>query len=333
MKRLIISNPEQTGELDPEALYKKKVEYRKLDIERRLKGPKSYTEQDIKKVMSHEADVFKWNKEDLKRADKLNKDTAILVAAHASTRVWLKACLEACKKTGYFVVLTYDNPFHKVKENARAFPVPNVMSLADSVIIKHKTFLHSVAVCHYWNMIYGLSIIKGLGFKNTFALNGDCVMEKPENFQQILGMLGDGDLLPCQYEPSRRYVGTMGWLGKTDMMLDFFHTHRKTLHMYSRTTEGHLWFYALENNLKIVVPENPPEYYRVVSPGTWYNVLGFRHIHAEHKVHRIRKLPPPDKKFYDLEPKEYYSRGEWALLQKYWETKDEEHLKQWWGIN
>jgi len=333
MERLIISNPEQTGKLEPEILYRKKVKGREMDIKRRAKAGVPYTEADVKKVMTHEKKVFEWNKEDLKRAEKLNKDVAILVPAHASTRVWLKACLEACKKTGYFIVLAYDNPFHKVKENARAFPVPSTMALADSVIIKHKTFLHSVGVCHFWNMIYGLSIIKSLGFKYTYALNGDCVMETPENFPQIIEMLGDGDIFPNHYEESRRYAGTMGWIGKTDLMLDFFQQYRKELHMYSRTTEGRLWFYIKDNNLKVIKPENPPEYYRVVSPGTWYNILGFRHIHAEHKVHRQRKLPPPDKKFYDLNPPEYHRGGEWAMLQKYWETKDEGFLKQWWGVN
>ena len=49
--RLIVSNPEQTGPLDPESLHDKKVKYRQLDIDRRIGTNKEYTEFQVKKVM------------------------------------------------------------------------------------------------------------------------------------------------------------------------------------------------------------------------------------------------------------------------------------------
>lgn len=332
MKRLIVSNPEQTGKLNPDFLYQDRMEMRLKDIQRRKGTPGEYTKQQEQKMYIHEKNMKGWNMTDLKRVEKLNKNLAIIVGTHSGHAPWLRACLEACQKTGYFVLLAYDNPFWKAKDMARILPAPSTLALADAIVFKHRSYLHSVGVAHFWNNIYGLSLIKALGFKYIYALNGDCVMEKPENLDQLINMLGNGDIFPNQYEPERRYIGTMGYVSKTDIMLELFHIHRRELHMYSRTTEGRLWYYVKENNLKVVPPkENHVHNYRLCGTGTWYETVGFRHIHAEHKVTRRDKLPPPEQKFYDL-PDPYYSGGEWALLKQYWKTKSQEDLNKWWGV-
>ena len=312
--RIVVKHPDLSGPLNPQTLYDERIKMRKM-----------YT---------HEKNMKGWNMKDQERVEKLNKNMAILVGTHSGHNPWLKACLESCKKTGYFIILAFDTPFWKAKEMSRVLPPSSTLALADAIVFKHQTYLRSVGVAHFWNMIYGLSVVKSWGFEYTYSINGDCVMDKAENFPQIVELFGDGDIFPNQYEPERRYIGTMAWVGKTNMMLDMFHEYRKELHMYSRTTEGRLWHYVLKNKTKVVAPEENHEHnYRLDGSGTWWKILGFRHIHAEHKVRRWEKMTPPEEKYYDLVPEIYYSKGEWLMLKNYWKTKDEKYLKQWWGVS
>jgi len=332
MKKYFMKNFDGIGEFDPHAMYEERKKNLKIKIERWKEGNKvEVTPALIKKVNLHEQNVFDWTVADMKQVDKLNKKVAIILPTHLGHRFWIKACLESCKKTEHFIMLVYDNPFWKVKENSRAFPSSQVMALADSVVIKHRTYRGAVGICHYWNMIYGLKVLKGLGFTHAFAMNGDCVLEKPENFEKIIEMLGDNDLFPCQYHPEQRYCGTMGWIGKVDLMLDFFLKYLEELFVYSRTTEGRLGYYVVENNVKLTIPENSERNFKLPSGGTWYDLLGFRHIHAEHKVRRWEKLEPVERKYYDFGPEGSPLSGEYKLLMDYWENGNKESLKAWWG--
>jgi len=294
-KRLKIVGHDGVGEFDPAACYHDRIDIQKAKVDRLLDAGQI---DDVKarKVFNHEKNVYEWNLKDMEMVEKLNKDLAIIIPYHLGQRPWLKACLDSCKETGYFILLVYDNPFWKTKDMDKAF-MPEVMSLADEVVIKHRTYQRAVGVCHYWNMIYGLTLLDELGFSLAFNINGDCIMEKPEGFEELIGMLNSGDLFPNQYVEEQRYCGTMGWIGKVKMMLDFFHTYRKESFMYSRTTEGRLWYYAKEKGLKIIRPVNCEHNYKLPSPGTWYDLVGFRHLHAEHKVRPLHGLPPVEAKY------------------------------------
>ena len=332
MKKYFIKDGDK--EFDPEVMYKQRLERLETKIANWKQGGKiDMSPAVIEKLVSHEQQILEWNIADMKQVDKLNKKVAIIIPTHLGHKFWLKPCLESCKKTGYFIMVVYDNPFWKVKENSRAFPSSKVMALADSVVIKHRTYRRAVGICHYWNMIYGLKVLKGLGFTHVFSMNGDCIIEKPENFETIIEMLGDKDLFPNQHIPEQRYCGTMGWVGKVGVMLDFFLRYLEEAYMYSRTTEGRLWHYVQEKKLRLEIPVNCEQNYRLPSPGTWYDVLGFRHLHAEHKVRKRDKLPPLEKKYYDFSaPNDIFlNAGEYGLLNKYWETGDEKFVKQWWG--
>jgi len=264
----------------------------------------------------------------------IKKSLAIIVPSHMGHKFWLKGCLESCRKLGYPIYLVYDNPFWKTRDLWRAFPPNATMAMADVVLIRHRVFSTGVGVCHFWNMIYGLTVLKEAGFKYAFNINGDCVLEKPEGFEAIIEMLGDKDLFPCQwYEKSQRYCGTMGWLGKVDLMLDFFYTYCKEAHMYSRTTEGRLWHYINDNNVSVAAPVNCENNFKLPAPGTWFDLLGFRHIHAEHKVRRWKKMEPVEEKYYDFLPPNdiFKDKGEYRLLNKYWQSRSQEDLEAWWN--
>jgi len=260
----------------------------------------------------------------------MKDNLAIIVPTHVGHRLWIRSCLESVKKLGYPIYIAYDNSFWKTKDIWRALPPNRVIALADVVVIRHMTHMRAVGICHFWNMIYGLTAIKEAGFKYVFNINGDCVLEKPEGFDEIINMLGNKKLFPLQWKHG--YSGTMGWLGELELMLDFFYTYLEEAFMYSRTTEGRLWYYVKENDIDIVEPVNSPEYHKIPSPGTWYDIVGFRHIHAEHKVRRWKRMEPVEEKYYDFDPPNdiFKNKGEYALLSKYWETREKQYLEAWW---
>ena len=75
------------------------------------------------------------------------------------------------------------------------------------------------------------------------------------------------------------------------------------------------------------VPVNPVNT-QVSSPGgTWYDILGFRHIHGEWNNAYRRKKVPPDPKYID----DRYMTRKVQLAKKYYETKDEKYLQKWWS--
>lgn len=297
-KILEIKNREGTGGFCPKELYAWRMARKEVQIKKWTEQGK-LTPERLKKVRSREEEIYNWTIQDAQQVEKLNKGIAIIVPSHVGHIPWLRACLESCKETGFFILLAYDNPFWRVK-NYDKFLLPSVMGIADSVIIKQRTFQVGVGPCHLWNMVYGLTLLKEMKFPLVFSINGDCVMERPDGIHKIIEMLGDADLFPCHYEENRPYSGTMGWIGKTDIMLDFFHTYRKEAYMYSRTTEGRLWYYIKEKKLNIVKPVNCPEFFKIPSPGTWYDILGFRHIHAEWKVRPTLGMKPVEEKYMDF---------------------------------
>ncbi len=78
--------------------------------------------------------------------------------------------------------------------------------------------------------------------------------------------------------------------------------------------------------MKIIKVPNNPLSTQVHKPGgTWYDILGFRHIHGEwNYAHRYKDIPPPAE-YID----ETFWHGKRELVKKYYETKDKKFLDQW----
>jgi len=117
--------------------------------------------------------------------------------------------------------------------------------------------------------------------------------------------------------------------------MDHFQEGFIPLEAYERTAqeygncEGRMGRAILDLGLKISEVENPKNtQLHEKGYGTWYDVLGFRHIHAEYgfayKYHTI----PPEIEYFD---KKYFRAGEYELIEKYWKTKDKKYLEEWWA--
>ena len=289
---------------------------------------------DSYKKYANEAQVQEARNKETSMVEKLNDSIAVFVPTHKGHLPWLRACLESCRKLGYFILLGYDNPFWRSKTLDNILPPPDVLSLADSVVFKHRSYHPSVGIPHLWNMVYGLKLLKGFGFKYVYNINGDCIMEKPEGFPEILEMLGNNDIISNHWEPERRYAGTMGFVSKIDLAEKVFVKYAEDMHMGLGTTEGRLAKYILENDVKITPVKSPVhDRYKLPWPeGDWYRILGFRHLHAEHKVRQANHLEPVEAEYMELGPNNsYVGKFYMDTVYKYQQTGDKQFLEKWWN--
>ena len=60
-------------------------------------------------------------------------------------------------------------------------------------------------------MLYGLKLLKGWGFTYVLSINGDCLLEKPENVGIIFDMLDGYDLHALSWEPGSRSSAPPTW--------------------------------------------------------------------------------------------------------------------------
>jgi hypothetical protein len=273
-------------------------------------------------------------------ANLLKKKIGIIVPTHYYQAKWLKACLSSLKKLGYFILVAYDNPYYspKLKHNER-LPTPETMMMADLFLMKHKTWGSGVGIPHAWNMFYGLKMLKSLGFTHVFNLNGDCILEKPENFPKIVEMLGNNDIISCEFIPGKKYLGTMAWMSKLDVALEVWNKYIETLYHFNiGNAEARMGRHYIDKKYKIIPVDNPYEAHFKPFPketptdkATFRTILGLRHLHAEHKVRRDFKMEPVPGKYCEQGPYQaFLSVFERNTIARYWATGERRYLERWW---
>jgi hypothetical protein len=314
--------------------YNWRLKWLEETISKRLKGGEVFQEQQYERWYNEEELSYQNSLKDLEKIKKLQKDIAIIVPTHFYQSVWLKSCLESCQKTGYFTLMAYDNPFYDKNQLVQTrLPSISSLMLADEILIKHKTWSSGVAIPHFWNMWYGLRMLKSLGFKYVFNINGDCIMEKPEGIEEIIKILGENDIISCEYHKNS-YIGTMSWLAKMDAAVQIWDLNLERAYEFNLgNAEGRFAIFAKALGHKVVDVENPEDHHFKPpgTKGTWRHILGFRHFHAEHKVRRWAKMEPIEKQYFDLSQNyQYLNQHERNTLVKYWETNDKKYLELWW---
>ena len=301
----------------------------------RVNKRKIPTEQ-YQRWFDEEEKVYQNNLRDYEKIKKLYKEVAIIVPTHFYHSVWLRACLESCQKTGYFTLLSYDNPlFDKKQQIQNRMPSVPTLMLADEILMKPKTWGSGVGIPHSWNMLLGLNMLHSLGFKYVFNINGDCVMEKPEGVHELLKMVKkqDADIIACEYHKDK-YLGTMAWLSKLDIAVKMWENNFRRMYQQNfGNAEARMGIFSKQMKLKVIPVENPEDHHFKPpgTKGTFRKILGIRHLHAEHKVRRTLKMEAVEKKFFEFGPNNLFLNGhERNTLLKYWNTNDKKYLKAWW---
>jgi len=336
-KKVFVRNWDGNGEFDPCSLYNWRLGWLETRVAQHHKSGTIFPDDQYQRWWDEEEKVYQSNKLSMQKVEKMNGKVGIIVPACSNHLKFLKACLESCSATGYYILVAYDNPFFdKNHKTELRMPSAETFMLADTFLMKHKTWGGGVGIPHAWNMFYGLKLLHSLGFEYLFNLNGDCILEKPENFPKLIEMLGDADIIACEYIPEKKYCGTMAWLCKMEMALSVWTLYiEKLYHFNIGNAERRMGEWLFENKAKVVPVVNPTEAH-FKPPGsqdaTFRTLLGLRHLHAEHKVRKTLKMEPIERKYFDFGPNNIFMSGyDQQTLMKYWETGDRKFLEQWWG--
>jgi len=275
----------------------------------------------------------------------INKKVGILLTCSSYSRPYLKGSLESHKKLGFWTVLSYDNfidPYNGEEsiDYNNWLPPKDVMINVDTFLMTHHQTWGGVSYPFVWQLKLASGILAN--FEYVLCVNGDCVLEKPEGFPKLLELLGDADIMSSGPALPRE-IGTAGLLMKSSAFIkiaDHMIQHMVPFENYEKSTqafgntEGRLAVAVRDLGLKQVIvepgscPSHPVcEQFHSPGKGTWYEVVGFRHIHGEHNYAYRYKGIPPEIKYLDGR----YLGDEYSRIKEYWETKDIKIIQDWWA--
>lgn len=276
--------------------------------------------------------------------------TAIIVTSWMGQLKWLKAVLAQYRQVpGAFVILAYDNPFYawakKDMTMLRCMPNPEHYCLANAVVHKHITYDSDKRNGWFWDVIYAKGIINSFpNLKHVYVTNGDCIIEKPEGFKDVIELLGDADLISGQHTPNG-VIHTATMLFKREAffkVFDYMYELMRVPVVGSRSPEGMVIEAVAKLGIKVkVAPKQPLDpkdgtvdcYACHGQESTWRELLGFRNLFAEQETSwNIGREPLPAKYIDGFGDWIYFGGEERETICKYWETGDRRYLMQWWDI-
>jgi hypothetical protein len=334
LKRIVVESAKSEEPFSACEEYNRRLDRMETNISkfiRSKRGENMNTEHQINKWYGEARHVYTNNSRDEVTYNKLADDLCVIVPTHRHQRPWLKACLQGVNKLGYFTILAYDNPYKPslVKMPTDQIIPPNdIMAMVDYVSIKPKTFHSGVTIPHLWNMLFAVNQAYVLGYDYIFCINGDFIMEKPENFGTLREMMGDSDIYPLAWNPNKPSCGTAAFIAKTEPQVSFWREFARTMMKPFGNAEARMGRYYKDNGLKVHHDNPGPLAHQMPQKkSTWYTTIGLRHLHAEHKIRRWERKEPVEEKYFD---KRFFKPGESPTLGNYWKTKDEKYLKAWW---
>ena len=279
-------------------------------------------------------------------------DTCFVLTSYWKHLRWLKASLLSYRLTGKFVICAYDNPFKpwdisKPEIDMKLFvPRRDHFQLAHSFVFKHITYGDDKRFGSYWDMKYAQGIMSLFDFKYVFLGTTDCVFDKPDGVNEVIEILGDGDLMSVSSAGNSIHSNSVIFKKVAfDKVMEYMDIHFKTpiIGYGCKNTDVMLSEAVKCFNLKEVkAPEQPiypkdgsvDHYCCYGQPSTWKNVLGFHNLFAEWITAAEESLEPPDKMYVDnFDNYCYFDSGDKEIICKYYETGDRRYLYRWWDMN
>lgn len=272
-------------------------------------------------------------------AKKALKPIGVLLTSHQANRPFLKASVESHAKLGYWITLAYDSyvdPTWEVIDHNQFMPAKDILDKVNLFFIPTYQTWGGPLYPYFWLLKWGVQAMSN--FEYIYCANADFVLEKPEGFVDLFNLLGDADIMtsgPDRDDPPS--ANTAGFIAKTKSLIEIvkhLEAHLVPWENYEKHTqrignmEGRLGWAIKDLGLK-QVRVNPPleDMFRQPGNGTWYDLLGFRHIHAElNYAYRNKKIPPP-LKYLD---ERYLGAHDFNHIKQYEETGDLKVLENWW---
>ena len=277
-------------------------------------------------------------------------DTAIIVTSWCGQLRWLKAALESYRRSGAYVILSYDILFNVWDGDLEAdnkfftmLPRPLHHLLAHSVVFKHKTYDADKRTGWFWDVKYAQGIINMFpNIKYVYCTNGDCIIEKPDGFPKLIEILGDGDLMSGQTQNGLIHTADVLYKKEAfNKIVDYMTDRCKVTVIGGQSPE--MLLRDAVNVLKLketVAPKQPIDARDGVSvdfygtqnaDSTWKEVLGFRNLYGEHEYRENNALEPLPKEYADsFHNWLYYPSHERETICKYYETGDRRYIYQHW---
>jgi len=258
-------------------------------------------------------------------ATKIFKNVAILINSYPGHRAYLKACVDSHSKLGYFIALAYDRG---------DLPDKEILDKIDLILLPHTQSWGDVNYPYFWQVKWGASVLQQ--FDYIYVTEGDWIIEKPEGFDKLLSLIGDGDIMTVgpdndiEISSGAFIVKSKAFLQLVQYMQDHFIPFEKyEQYPHMGGAESRMRAGIKELGLKMVsVSEFPtPDCYYDLK-GTWYDLVGLRHIQGEIDYAYKNRLVPPNVSYID--GKYLLSVYNYQLVKAYWDTGDIKILEEWW---
>lgn len=266
----------------------------------------------------------------------------VLLTSHQANRPFLKASVETHSKLGYWITLAYDNyvdPTWETVDHNNFMPGKDTLDKVNCFITGTYQTWGGPLFPYFWLLKLGVQSMSH--FEYIYCANGDFVLEKPEGFKELFDLMGDADIMtsgPDRDDPPA--ANTAGFIAKTKSLIEIvkhLEAHLVPWENYEKHTqrvgnmEGRLGWAIKDLGLKQVRVTPPQEdMLRIPGHGTWFEKIGFRHIHAElNFAYRNRKTPPP-LKYLD---ERFLGNHDLEHLRRYEETNDLSVLDGWWPLS
>lgn len=283
-----------------------------------------------------------------------NTDVCFILTSYWKHLRFLKASLLSYRQTGKFVIVGYDNPFkpwdvaNDIEMN-RLMPRREHYQLAHSIIIKHITYDSDKRFGSFWDMKYAQGIANLFNFKYVWLGTTDCVFDKPEGVDEMISILGDGDLMAVSSSSTPHNTGSVhsnSVLFKREAfnkVVDYMYLHFETplIGYGCKNLDKLLAEAIIANKLKeTIAPKQPiyplddtiDHYCCYGQTSTWQEVMGFHNLFAEYITASEERLEPPNKKYIDDYKDYLYFDDSNTTIVEYYRTGDRRYLYQWWDM-
>jgi hypothetical protein len=225
------------------------------------------------------------------------KKVGILLTSHPNNRGFLYGSIATHKQMGFWTTVIYDNYWDPKREEISfddMMPDRETFDMADNFIISKQQDWGGVIFPYFWMLKFGIQFMSM--FDYIYHANGDCIVEHPENLPVLINMMGDADIFFVGWDDAtaRPMANTTGFIAKKEAalaMMQHVQDHFIPFEVYEKYSaklgSGEVRFAnaVLELGLKnFKAPKNPVDLQLSTPGGTWYDTIGFRHIHGEYKT-------------------------------------------------
>ena len=275
-------------------------------------------------------------------AMKIFKKVGILLTGHQANRPYIKACVETHAKLGFWITLAYDSyvdPTWPELDHNRFMPSKDVLDKVDMFIMPHYQTWGGCLYPWFWLMKFGVDAMQN--FEYIYCTNSDFILEKPEGFEELFKLLGDADIMTSgpDYEspPAANTAGFIAKSGALKAIVKHVQDHFIPWDVYEKYTqefgnaEGRFGRAIKDLGLKQAKVAGPKDdMFKVPGQGTWYELIGFRHIHAEENF-SYRYKSPPTLPFFKYLDEKFMGDADKKFLKLYEDTKDPKVLEEWYA--